>query len=231
MRQLNLDSLTASTPASFNPGGHLDALRWLVISGLFRRAMSLDVLVFASMTNVSNVLDDSDRIVHCLMEQDRLALVEVTGRPQDKMTGSRLVRDGGAFRLIKLAYGTGRPGLTGDTVLMSTNTWWVRVDKMVSRLSHHAGGVGLTQLLSDARKGDSRRSAADCFDSAFPVDPHLSVKHVNGGDVLQAERDIDQLTFVTRDLIVPLVVDRGRGVSVKQIETLNSPHIINTYLG
>jgi hypothetical protein len=205
---------------TFNPTGHLDALRWLVAGGMFDQLADADVLVVASYSNVGRLFAAETLGVAGLAAErarsDPAALfaVEVVARPATKKSGATLVaaEEPGGVRLVKAGYGTGAVGKPpGDRVLMSTNTLYFPVSALRRRL------------------GPPRESGvpAGCarFDAAFDIDPVLSRKADGaGGEALQVERDLDQLSLLPGPPgLTAVEVGDDRAVSLKLPADLDDP--------
>jgi len=215
--RLALDQIPTGPPrvhpsGTFNPTGHLDALRWLVADGLFDPLRDEDVLLVASYSNVGRVYTpDALRVAAFAADRaagDPAALftAEVVGRPADKPSGATLVaaEESGGVRLVKAGYGVGavnRP--PGGQVLMSANTLYFPVTAVRRRLGR-AGGA-------------TRAERCARFDAAFDVDPVLSRKADGaGGEALQAERDLDQLSLLPGPSgLAAVEVGPDRAVSLK----------------
>ena len=227
---------------SYNPTGHLDALRWLVVSGALAHLQRLDVLLVTSYANFGRVFTDAAlKLAAYTVERGRqepntLFVGEVVARPRDKWTGSMLVMKTdapGDLRLVKYGYGRGQPCLAASPeVLMSTNTLYFSVANLLCRLCQACLMVGLpsypadfTMLLQEAATGQRRAEAAAVFDMAFPVEPLLTRKHIaEGVDVLQAERDLDQLSLLPGPpAFQPIEVSADRAVSIKLPTDLDDP--------
>ncbi|MGK7877676.1 MAG: hypothetical protein AB4426_31555 [Xenococcaceae cyanobacterium] len=227
---------------SYNPAGHLDALRWLVVTGALADLHDVEVLMIASYSNWGRLFTNQALSgAAYAAEQGRqepgiLFVVEVTARPKDKRTGSMLVTrtdDPDELRLVKYGYGGGVPTLTeGDTVLMSTNTLYFSLENLLRRLTRACPEVGLPEsrealdkLLQDAREGRRRTEACQLFDTAFPVEPLLTLKRTaEGAAVLQAERHLDQLSLLPGSSIIKAVkVGAERAVSIKLTADLQDP--------
>lgn len=73
-------------------------------------------------------------------------------------------------------------------------------------------------LLAEACVGQSMADTATLFDKAFPALPKITPKIVAGREVLQAERDLDQLSLLESGLVQPLQVSETRAVSLKRRE-------------
>jgi hypothetical protein len=227
---------------SYNPTGHLDALRWLVVSGALAHLQRLDVILVTSYSNFGRVFTDATLTLAAAavergrQEPNALFVGEVVARPRDKWTGSMLVTKTdapGDLRLVKYSYGRGQPCLAASPeVLMSTNTLYFSVANLRRRLCHACPAVGLpnhpadfTMLLQEAATGQRRAEAAAVFDRAFPVEPLLTRRHIaEGVDVLQAERDLDQLSLLPGPpAFQPIEVSADRAVSIKLPTDLDDP--------
>jgi len=227
---------------SCNPTGHFDALRWLVVSGLFAHLREVAAILVASYSNFGHVFTDvalrlaAHAAERGRQEPHRLFVVEVTARPRDKWTGSMLAARNSTpseLRLVKYSYGRGQPCLPqSDRVLMSTNTLYFSVASLIHRLRQACPSVGLskhpaalTALLEDAAMGRRRDELRAVFDEAFPVEPLLTRKRVaDGVEVLQAERDLDQLSLLPGPPAFQAVeVAAQRAVSIKLPTDLEDP--------
>jgi UTP--glucose-1-phosphate uridylyltransferase len=227
---------------SYNPAGHLDALRWLVGSGVLAQLDSVEVLMIASYSNWGRIFSvEALSLATRAAERSRrirglLFMVEVTPRPREKRTGSLLatrVDSPQQLRLVKFGYGQGVPNLPqNERMLMSTNTIYVSVAAFLRRLRQAAPAIGLqanpeatTRLLRDAATGRRRAEACALFDAAFPVEPLLTRKRSKEDTaVLQAERDLDQLSLlVGPSPLWAIEVGSDRAVSVKSATDLRDP--------
>jgi len=224
--QMSDAPLVLAQPESWNPGGHWDSLRWLIMTGAFSAVRDKRLLMIVSYTNFGEVFQDGRRVATRVWEQLReqpmaLSVVEVTIRPSQKTTGSFVVRDASGFRLVKKDYGSGdfrRPA--ASEVLASTNTWWFDVERIEQRLISMLGGDAQAwdALLADACVGRRMADTATLFDKAFSALPKITPKIVGGRAVLQAERDLDQLSLLESGLVHPLRVPAARAVSLKRHE-------------
>ncbi|MFB3131832.1 MAG: hypothetical protein ACE10K_04845, partial [Rhodothermales bacterium] len=117
---------------SYNPAGHLDALRWLVVSGVLGDLLEAEVILMMSYSNWGRIFtEETLRLANFVVtttqaHPETLMFVEVTPHPSEKETGSLLVANSindQNLRLVKYNYGQGRPRISpGTSVLMSTNT-------------------------------------------------------------------------------------------------------------
>ncbi|MGH8068652.1 MAG: hypothetical protein ACRERE_26155 [Candidatus Entotheonellia bacterium] len=227
---------------SYNPTGHLDALRWLVVSGALAHLQTFDVILVASYSNFGRVFTAAAlKLAAYAAERGRqepnaLFVGEVVARPRDKWAGSMLVTKTdapGDLRLVKYGYGRGQPCLAASPeVLMSTNTLYFSVASLRRRLCQACPAAGLpshpadfTMLLRETAIGQRRAEAGAVFDMAFPVEPLLTRKHIaEGVDVLQAERDLDQLSLLPGPpAFQPIEVSADRAVSIKLPTDLDDP--------
>jgi hypothetical protein len=231
---------------SYNPAGHVDALRWLVVHGLLAELRDIDVVITSSYSNWSDSLYGDTTLALAGFaarlsnaNDDRLFVAEVMERPVSKRTGSFLVEcvgQPGNMRLVKYAYGSGSPYLPRDTgILMSTNTLYFRVSALISRLLAACLRDGIPSFrdeflrwLSETAPLHRHNERATLFDAAFPIGPHLTIKRAPDGiEVIQAERDLDQLSLLgTPSPIQPVYVGEDRNLSVKQAEQLENPTVL-----
>lgn len=227
---------------SYNPAGHLDALRWLVGSGLLVDMLDAKVILIASYSNGGRIFT-REALALAAHTAERgsqdpcvLCFVETVSKPREKSAGSLLVTTADAptdMRLVKYGYGRNSPQLpAGNEVLMSSNTLYFSVDCLLRRLLDATPAVGLTpsrdglaKCLHDAVGGSRRDKALALFDGAFPVEPKLTIKRTpEGEDVLQAERDLDQLTLLPGpSSFEAVVVGHERAVSIKRLADLEDP--------
>ncbi len=216
--------LVAAPGGGWNPTGHFDALRWLVISGALECVWDVDVLLIHSLTNVGNFLRQAHEISRIVVDSGVLAAVEVTPRPLDKRSGSVLVVDEcGCHRLLKYGYGPGQPAVRQSThQLMSTNTWWFSMATLKRQL--RAVHEDARTIIRAAQNGQQRENAKLLIDTCFPVAPILSTKRLEDRLVLQVERDLDQVSLLPVDLL-PLVVDTERATTVKGDSDLEKPGV------
>lgn len=225
---------------SYNPTGHLDALRWLVVGGQLGNLRDRRVVVVLSYSNVGHVYGPETLALGAFAvgraERDPGALftAEVVARPSEKATGSVLAvgEDRSALRLVKGGYGTGKVARPGPWSLMSTNTLYFPLEAVWQRLIEAAAVTGLSRgeadvvaLLRAAALGRDRAKACDLFDAAFDIDPVLNCKQLASGVVvLQAERDLDQLSLLPGPVVLSAVeVGPDRAVSVKLPSDLQNP--------
>ena len=105
---------------SYNPVGHLEALRWLILSGMLSEFTHYKAIVIFSYSNWGRIftpalVDIAGSLVRAAREDEHLLFfVEVTERDLDKESGSILVADNTGpdrLRLVKFSYGRGRPRL------------------------------------------------------------------------------------------------------------------------
>jgi len=219
---------------SYNPISHLEALRWLILSGTLAHFLGCQVIVTLSYSNWGRVytaetLSIAAWMAHVFQEQPaRLFVAEVAARPARTRSGSLLVSgpvEAEGFRLIKYSYGRGAPRLPSeDRILISTNTLYFHVPSLLLRLRQGAALVDLpgspeavTELLWDATAGHRRDSLAALFDVVFPVPPHLLPNcEDKPASFLRVERDLDQLSLIPgASTLLPLEVNPKRGVFVK----------------
>ncbi len=227
---------------SYNPAGHLDALRWLVVSGVLRDLLEAEVILMMSYSNWGRIFtEETLRLANFVVtttqaHPETLMFVEVPPRPSEKETCSLLVANSindQNLRLVKYNYGQGRPRISpGTSVLMSTNTLYFSVPNLLRRLHHAAPTMGLpgdrahlVQLLHDAAEGHRRSQLATLFDTALPVEPHLIPTSQDGAvSFLRAERDLDQLTLIPGPSPAKAVqVPADREVSLKRISDFEAP--------
>jgi hypothetical protein len=227
---------------SYNPAGHLDALRWLIVSGMLTDLHDVEVILIVSFSNCGRVFTvealslAAHTAEHGRQDSEVLFVVEVVARPKNKQTGSMLVTRADTpheLRLVKYKYGRGEPRLSdGDSVLMSANTLYFSVASLFQRLCRACPSVGLpasrealVRLLQDVTAGQRRVEACALFDAAFPVEPLLTLKRTaEGAEVLQAERDLDQLSLLPRPFSLQAVeVGAERAVSIKIPADLEDP--------
>ena len=227
---------------SYNPVGHLEALRWFVLSGALAQVADCDVAILISYSNWGKVFTNKTLDFSNLLKKSAecdpnlLFLVEVVPRSHEKRTGSMLVapRDNRTdFKLVKYGYAQGRPAspAIGD-ILMSTNTWHVSVPNLLRRLqgfSHLIGLAGeraaLVDLLNDAARGRQRSKLSDLFEYSFPAGPQLIPTLVNGNlSFLRAERDLDQLSLISGPPLIRVVqVKPDRAISLKVPADFENP--------
>lgn len=231
---------------SWNPIGHFEALRWLVLTGLLGRLREIDVVLFASYSNWGRYLTEGTLAVagHAMnlaqQRRDWLFCAEVTPRPQEKRSGAILVRGSKVpheFRLIKYSYGRDAPEFPpGGKVLMSTNLLYFSRANLLERLAAAAAGLddaglgladrqAMESFLANLAAGDSRDLASRILDAALPVPPHaISVSGTDGPLFLRIERDLDQLTLLPGpSFMTPLRAAPERGVTVKTPQDIESP--------
>jgi hypothetical protein len=226
--------------ASYNPAGHFDALRWLVAGGHLAQFVDREVILIASYSNLGRIFTPETLLLasHTAAEGHRETgtwfTAEVVRRPKEKRTGSLLVTRADqpeAIRLVKYAYGSRSLSIAdGPEVLMSTNTLYFSIAALVREMqAKHAAGEGdytrgLRQLLQPAPDGNPKEACA-AFDTAVPVEPHLTVrKTADGVDVLQAERDLDQISLLPgRGVLCAVEVSPERAVSIKVPADLRDP--------
>jgi hypothetical protein len=140
------------------------------------------------------------------------------------------------MRLVKYAYGSGLPQLPQDIgILMSTNTLYFRASALLSRLLAAYPNEGIPPLrdeflrwLGETAPLHRYNERAALFDTVFPISPHLTIKRAPDGiEVIQAERDLDQLSLLgTPSPIQPVYVGGDRSFSVKQAEQLDNPTVL-----
>ena len=227
---------------AYNPAGHLEALRWLIVGGMLADYVDLQLVVTMSYSNWGRTFTEetlalANRVVRTTRAHpETLLFVEVTRRPREKKTGSMLVTSderGDDLRLVKYSYGGGRPRLSsGESVLMSTNTLYFSVPNLLRRLQHAGPAVGLpddraglVQLLRDAADHRRRRQLDALFEAALPVEPHLiPVRRDGTVSSLRVERDLDQLTLIPGPSLMKAVeVNPDRGVTIKKPDDLTAP--------
>ena len=119
----------ASGEISYNPLGHLEALRWLILSGMLAQFAERRVIFFASYSNWGSIFSETTAAVaafaatNALAHPDTLCFVEVTPRPRETQSGSFLVAPRGRVGpmcLVKYIYGPGAFAIPpGDGVLVS----------------------------------------------------------------------------------------------------------------
>ncbi len=221
--------------------GHLDALRWLVVSGTLATLQGIKVLLLASYSNWGRIFTPealllAGRVAEFRQGSDTLFILEVITRPRHKKTGSLLVEGPGdlsGFRLVKYGFGGDAPRLPeAGQVLMSTNTLYVNLENLMTSLVDACPQIGLAAcredldaLLREARQGSRRAEACALFDAAFPIRPVLTHKATPEGlQALQAERFLDQLALLPGPThFEPVRVPPERGVSIKLLADLEDP--------
>ncbi len=218
-------SVVLATDGGWNPTGHFDALRWLVISGSLDLVWDLDILLVHSLTNVGDFYRDANAIIQVVFDSGALAAVEVTPRPLEKRSGSFLVVDRfGSHRLLKYGYGPGHPVVgQADHQLMSTNTWWISLSALKRLLRQVLDDC--RSLVRAARNGQRRSEAKELIDTCLPVSPSLSIKRLENQTVIQAERDLDQLSLNPVNLM-PIRVHPDRAISMKCDADLKKPGVL-----
>ena len=219
---------------SYNPTGHLEALRWLILSGMLSEFVRSKVIVMASYSNWGRVFDSkmieiAGFLSRAAKSDSRLLfLAEVTQRQIEKRKGSILVADSANpdnLRLVKLSYGQGRPRFPSESrILMSTNTLYFSTTNLLERLRTKApsscdliGSDAVTHMLRDAARFGRRDELSRLFETSFPVEPHLIPSPSDSPAVfLRAERDLDQLSLLPESsLMKPIEVSNDRAVSLK----------------
>jgi hypothetical protein len=226
---------------AYNPIGHLEALRWFILSGMLSQSMHSKVAITASYSNWGRIFTGA--MVAIAGTMDRLArndpsilfLVEVTRRLSGEEKGSMLVAgidDSENLRLVKPSYGRGEPRLAeGPFILLSTNTLYFSIPALVARLQASARAVGIStsdsllSLLHDAARGLRRSQLADLFEASFPVEAQL-IPTYSGKAVayLRPERDLDQLTLIPGPSLMRAVeVGPDRAVFLKMTSDFENP--------
>lgn len=221
----------ASGRLSYNPAGHLEAVRGLVITGLLEDLRDCEVLFIASYSNWGLIFSDTTRIIAAHVARSTQApgappfFVEVTRRSRAKATGSLLAWESVAgkrvLRLVKRAYGAGEPRRpdSGD-VVMSTNSYYVSIPALRRQLAE----LDSLDPLRAAGTMRRQREVQALFDRTFPVRPYVSSRTTPDGiKVLQAERDLDQLTLLDPCPVRYIRVPQARGVSIKTPADLVDP--------
>lgn len=232
----------SSGEIAYNPVGHLEALRWFILSGLLAEFAESQVIIIASYSNWGRIFNQATVGLAGAMARtaqtdgEVLFFAEVTRREMDKERGSVLVATDSSpdnLRLVKDSYGRGRPRLTqGDSVLMSTNMLYFSIPNLLGRLREAGTSVALPatndailQLLRDAVEGRRRDQLARLFEAAFPVEPHLIPVSADGAPTfLRVERDLDQLTLIPGPSLMKAVeVNADRGVFLKLPSDFEDP--------
>ena len=171
---------------SYNPVGHLEALRWLILSGMLCNFVQSKVIVIASYSNWGQVFDSTMMEIAgflsrvAITDRGLLFIAEVTQRDSEKRQGSMLVSEDNSLkdlRLVKFSYGAGKPQFpNGKRILMSTNTLYFSTSNLLERLRLNAAFVSIpsttesvTQLLSTAGEFRQRDEVSRLFDTSFPV--------------------------------------------------------------
>ena len=236
--------LAGSDPGvpSYNPLGHFEALRWLILSGSMADVVDLDiaVIVVMSYSNWGHVFSPTTlRLARSAARRQEadprfFLLGEVERCPRGKQAGSILVQRSDEIRtprLVKYNYGSGNLNVApGDTILMSTNTLYFGVRNVLHRLADAANrlspeGLDLRTLFAEAKSGQRRRQLLAVFDEAFPVAPQLIATRTGAGtEFLRIERDLDQLTLLEGELpFAAVLVEGERAVFIKLPEDLADP--------
>jgi hypothetical protein len=236
--QRNLGSPTVMRDSfgriSYNPIGHLEALRWFVLSGALAEVAESDVAILISYSNwgklfTGRTLDFANVLKKlALTDPNLLFLVEVVPRSHEKKTGSMLVApsdDPADLKLVKYGYAHGHPTLTADRdILMSTNTWHVSIPNLLGRLQKSTQLLGLANeraalldVLKDTAGGRRRDELSNAFEGALPTAPQLIPTSVDGRlSFLRVERDLDQLSLIRGSPVMKaLQVTADRSVSLK----------------
>lgn len=227
---------------AYNPIGHLEALRWFILSGILLEAINSKVVITVSYSNWGRIFTDMTvslaGLIEQLAEDDPrvLLLVEVTRVLSGQEKGSILVAGTNALRdlrLIKPNYSRGEVRLpNGPGILLSTNTLYFSVSALVRRLQEAAPAVGLAagqdsllNLLRDAAAGVRRDKLADVFEAAFPIEAQLiPTQAAEAGAFLRAERDLDQLSLIPGPSLVEAVeVGPDRAVFLKLPSDFDNP--------
>jgi hypothetical protein len=227
---------------AYNPIGHLEALRWFILSGSLARFVETDVVILFSYSNWGRIFTNATlkiaNLLKRLSEDDSqsIFLVEVAPRLLDKKTGSLLVAsidNPSKLQLVKYGYGQGKPlHASGASTLMSTNTWYVSVPNLLKRLKSFLPAIDLGDtpaalrgLLLDASVGKRRDQLAGLFEASFPVAPQLIPASQDGFvSFLRIERDLDQLSLVRGLSAVKAVqVNPDRAVSLKVPADFENP--------
>ncbi len=213
--QPRVGPLVPAPGGEWNPTGHFDALRWLVISGALERVWDEDVLLVHSLTNFGHLYHRAQSVAQFVLDTGALAVVEVTPRRLDKHTGSLVVLgEAQDPHLVKYNYGLETPRPSGaDHQVMSTNSWWLAVHALKRRL--YAACSNLRDIVRAAAQGRHRDEATALVDLCLPVNPVLNEKKVENEVVLQAERDLDQLTLLPV-VVHALLVGPERAISIKR---------------
>jgi hypothetical protein len=219
---------------SYNPVGHLEALRWFVLSGMLAEFADAQVIIIASYSNWGRIfnqetIDIAGTLARTAQtDEGVLFFVEVTRSEMNKERGSILVATDvspGDLRLVKDSYGQGRPRLAqGDSILLSTNTLHFSIPNLLERLRKASPSVDLPdtsdaiiQLLRNAAEGRRRDQLSRLFETTFPVEPYLIPVPADGTpEFLRVERDLDQLTLIPGPSPMKAVeVNPHRGVFLK----------------
>lgn len=219
---------------TYNPSGHFDALRSLVVKGFLAVLKEEKVLMISSYSNWGKIFNrDSLLAASYVVEQGKnnsetCLFIETTLKPSSKKTGSALVTElanPDRFLLVKYDYGRGSPILEGlQSVLMSTNTIYIHIDNLIKRLLSFCKDLGLPQektdflnVLKEIGRDQKNQKLETLFDLAFPVPPKLCLKVAKTGDrVIQIERDFDQISLVPQaSLFKPIKVGPERSLSIK----------------
>jgi len=233
----------ASRQISYNPLGHLEALRWLVLSGMLAHFVEHKVILSVSYSNWGPIFSETTAAVagfvaaNAQSHPDTLFFVEVTPRSKETQSGSFLVAPIDRLEpmhLVKYIYGQGAFAVPpGDGVLVSTNTIYFSVQNLMSRLQGAAATTSLSdsrgaliQLLWDAAARRRRDQLANLFDVAFPVEPHLIPDRGDGSALfLRVERDLDQLSLIPGSTLMQAVeVPANRGVFLKLPSDFDDPN-------
>lgn len=226
---------------AYNPIGHLEVLRWLIVLGTLGEIEERRLFVTCNYSNWGRIFDSRMlRIARWADGQmrddpDCLFVAETTPEPKDTRSGSLLAERqvaGGRYSLVKYAYGSGSPALpAGSRALVSTNTLYFGVEKLLRRLAAHGAAIdlpesraSLRQLLADARDGRRREETAALFDAAFPVPPIVIPGKSEGKEFLRIERDLDMLSLLPDGSHIQAIkVPKDRGVFIKLPADLEDP--------
>ena len=227
---------------SYNPIGHMEALRWFVLHGLLGEFLDRLIVMIVSYSNWGRVFDATTvRIAGYAASvfdasDAAILLAEVTNREVDVEPGSMLVTgksNSDDLRLVKYSYGRGRPRFPNSShILMSTNTLYFSVRNLLARLKTAAPAAGMPAdeiavagLLRSAAQTHSRDQLSKIFDAAFPVEPFLiPAPAATAPDFLRVERDLDQLTLMPGPAVMrPVEVDPDRGVFMKTPADFGNP--------
>lgn len=222
---------------AYNPFGHFDALRWVMLGGLVHSDPRPEVIVVMSYSNWGQVFTEDTRAIASFARESiakdasALFVAEVVARHPTAEKGSFLVTDEARpdkLCLVKPGYGCGAPRIAcKDEILLSTNTLYFSVSRLIARLAERMGdGPGTATAVGvrgepQASSPDLDRRAA-AFEAAFPVPPFLiPTPTEQEPEFLRAERDLDQISLLPGHSLVDAVqVPGDRAIFVKLREDL-----------
>ncbi len=207
---------------AYNPEGHFGVLRWMYVDGILEELDGVETIVVCSYSNWGQIFSPVTLKIGCHVSEKGkndltyIGSVEVYENDARNWSGSVLChhkQNTGTTVLLKRNYSSGNIGISDKTLFKSTNTY-------------HFNRNNILEHLNSRGKPTTAREKIELFEDAFPVRPLIVKKQTGMGDVLQVERDLDQLTHLNGIYIEPIAVDSTRAVSVKYEQQATSPEYL-----